>query len=105
MKSFEFSIHHKDIAIGVVAYTLGATWIEKHFTLDKTWKGTDRATSLKSDRLRKLKDDLHPAYEFLKFKEVDSLQIQKKQANKLRWDRKLLNNMNNKFLIDISLII
>jgi N-acetylneuraminate synthase len=95
VKSFGFSGHHKDIAIDVVAYTSGATWIEKHFTLDKTWKGTDRATSFKSDRLRKLKDDLHAAYEALKFKKIDFSEVEKKQATKLRWDRDRIKNSNN----------
>ena len=27
-------------------YTLGATWNERHFTKDRTWKGTDHAASL-----------------------------------------------------------
>ena len=36
---FGFSGHHLGIAIDVAAYALGATWIERHFTLDRTWKG------------------------------------------------------------------
>jgi len=46
VRSIGFSGHHKGIAIDVAAYTLGATWIERHFTLDRTWKGTDHAASL-----------------------------------------------------------
>lgn len=95
VRSIGFSGHHKGIAIDVAAYTLGATWIERHFTLDRTWKGTDHAASLEPDGLRKLKRDLHAAFEALKFKEVDFLEVEKKQAKKLRWDRKLLNNVNN----------
>ena len=34
-----FSGHHLGIAIDVSAYTLGATWIERHFTLDRKQKG------------------------------------------------------------------
>ena len=87
VKSIGFSGHHKGIAIDVAAYTLGSSWIERHFTLDRTWKGTDHAASLEPDGLRRLKRDLHAAYETLKFKEVDFLEIEKKQAKKLRWDR------------------
>lgn len=87
VKSIGFSGHHKGIAIDIAAYTLGATWIERHFTLDRTWKGTDHAASLEPDGLRRLKRDLHAAYEALKFKEVDFLEVEKKQLKKLRWDR------------------
>jgi len=33
-------------AIEAAAVALGATYIERHFTLDRTWKGTDQAVSL-----------------------------------------------------------
>ena len=77
MKSFGFSGHHKDIAIDVAPYTLGAIWLERHFTLDRTWKGRDHAASLKPDGLRKLKRGLDAAFEALKFKEVNFLELKK----------------------------
>ena len=40
VKEIGFSGHHL-ISIDVSAYTLGARWIERHFTKDRTWKGTD----------------------------------------------------------------
>lgn len=43
VKEIGFSGHHKGIAIDIAAYTLGATVIERHYTLDRTWKGTDRS--------------------------------------------------------------
>lgn len=46
VKHLGFSGHHLGIAIDVAAYTLGATWNERHFTKDRTWKGTDHAASL-----------------------------------------------------------
>ena len=36
------------------AVALGAEWIERHYTLDRTWKGTDHAASLEPDGVRKL---------------------------------------------------
>lgn len=33
-------------ALEAAAVALGATWIERHFTLDRTWKGSDQASSL-----------------------------------------------------------
>ncbi|MDK2886933.1 MAG: sialic acid synthase [Thermosipho sp. (in: thermotogales)] len=87
VKAIGFSGHHKGIAIDIAAYTLGAKWIERHFTLDRTWKGTDQAASLEPDGLRKLKRDLLATYKSLKFKPEGLLEIEKTQAKKLRWDR------------------
>jgi sialic acid synthase len=52
------SDHDKGIAMAPVAYGLGARIIEKHFTLDRTWKGTDQAFSLEPVGLRKMIRDL-----------------------------------------------
>jgi len=82
-----FSGHHKGIAIDIAAYTLGAQWIERHFTLDRTWKGTDHAASLEPDGLRKLVRDLNATYEALNFKNAEYLDVEIPQMKKLRWDR------------------
>jgi N-acetylneuraminate synthase/sialic acid synthase len=42
----------------LAAFALGARIIEKHFTLDRTMKGTDHAFSLEPTGLRKLRRDL-----------------------------------------------
>lgn len=52
------SDHYNGIAMAAVAYTLGARVIEKHFTLNHTWKGTDHAMSLEPIGLRKMIRDL-----------------------------------------------
>merc|ERR1712000_597134 len=59
VKDIGFSGHHLGIAIDNAAFTLGATWIERHFTKDRTWKGTDHAASLEPAGLTKLVRDLH----------------------------------------------
>jgi len=41
-----FSGHHSSVAIDTAAVALGATAVERHFTLDRTMKGTDQAASL-----------------------------------------------------------
>lgn len=41
-----FSGHHTGIAADIAAYLLGATIIERHYTLDRSMKGTDHAGSL-----------------------------------------------------------
>ena len=41
-----FSGHHIGVAPDIAAYMLGATIIERHYTLDRAMKGTDHAASL-----------------------------------------------------------
>jgi sialic acid synthase len=41
-----FSGHHTSVAIDAAAVALGAAAIERHFTLDRTMKGTDQVLSL-----------------------------------------------------------
>lgn len=53
-----YSGHDNGIAMAVVAYTLGARVIEKHFTLNRTLKGTDHAFSLEPQGMQKMVRDL-----------------------------------------------
>lgn len=55
------SDHYNGIAMAVVAYLLGARVIEKHFTLNHTWKGSDHAMSLEPIGMSKMARDLHRA--------------------------------------------
>ena len=52
------SSHDNGISMPVAAYMLGARVIEKHFTLNHTWKGTDHAFSLEPIGFRKMVRDL-----------------------------------------------
>lgn len=83
-----FSGHHLGIAADIAAYTLGATWIERHFTLNRTWKGTDHAASLEPDGLRRLVRDLKAIKKALTFKKDDILEIEKFQRNKLKFKKR-----------------
>ena len=53
------SDHQSGIAMSLVGYMLGARVIEKHFTLNHGWKGSDHAFSLMPDGMRRLVRDLH----------------------------------------------
>lgn len=79
-----FSGHHLGIALDVAAYTLGARWIERHFTKDRTWKGTDHAASLEPAGLQKLARDLSAVHEALQYKKQDVLDIEQVQRDKLK---------------------
>jgi len=79
-----FSGHHLGIAVDSAAVALGAEWIERHFTLDRTWKGTDHAASLEPDGVRKLVRDCKAVYKALTYKREEILDIEKVQRNKLK---------------------
>lgn len=87
VKSIGFSGHHLGIAVDVAAYTLGAHVIERHFTLDRTWKGTDHAASLEPMGLRKLCRDLRATHEALTYKQKDILDIESVQREKLKYQK------------------
>jgi N-acetylneuraminate synthase len=84
VKAIGFSGHHLGIAVDVAALTLGATYIERHFTLDRTWKGTDHAASLEPDGLRRLVRDLNNVSKALEYKGDDILPIERVQRDKLK---------------------
>lgn len=85
VKQIGFSGHHLGIAVDIAAYTLGASIIERHYTLDRTWKGTDHAASLEPEGVRKLKRDLMATYEALRYKDVEVLEIEAVQREKLKY--------------------
>lgn len=87
VKSIGFSGHHLGIAIDIAAYTLGAAYIERHYTLDRTWKGTDHAASLEPEGVRKLKRDLLATYKALHFKPKEILDIEIAQRDKLKYKK------------------
>ncbi len=87
VKSIGFSGHHLGIAVDVAAYTLGAHIIERHFTLDRTWKGTDHAASLEPMGLRKLCRDLRATHKALNYKKQDILEIEQVQRDKLKYKK------------------
>lgn len=79
-----FSGHHLGTNLDVAAYTLGARWIERHFTKDKTWKGTDHGASLELYELKNLVEALDETYEALSFKKDEILVIEQVQRDKLK---------------------
>lgn len=79
-----FSGHHLGIAVDVAALTLGAKFIERHFTLDRTLKGTDHAASLEPDGLRRLVRDIRHVAASLDYKQHEVLSVEKEQRRKLK---------------------
>ena len=85
VKEIGFSGHHLGTAIDVAAYTLGARYIERHYTLDRTWKGTDHAASLEPEGIHELVVNLNNAYEALSYKSTEILPIEQVQREKLKY--------------------
>lgn len=85
VKTIGFSGHHLGIAADIAAITLGATWVERHYTLDRTWKGTDHAASLEPDGLRRLVRDCRNVARALTYKPTDLLEVELPQRRKLKW--------------------
>jgi N-acetylneuraminate synthase len=95
VKAIGFSGHHLGIAIDVAAYALGAEWIERHFTKDRTWKGTDHAASLEPGGLSTLRRDLQATFKALTYKDSEILDLEKETRAKLKWgeyNRTVLEN-------------
>ena len=87
VKGIGFSGHHLGIAVDIAAYVLGARWIERHFTKDRTWKGTDHAASLEPSGLMKLVRNLNASYEALHFKDREILDVEIFQRDKLKYKK------------------
>lgn len=85
VKMIGFSGHHLGISVDIAAYTLGADVIERHYTLDRTWKGTDHAASLEPDGLRRLVRNLHAVHDALAYKTSEILPIEQVQRDKLKY--------------------
>ncbi|SHL51386.1 MULTISPECIES: N-acetylneuraminate synthase family protein [Roseobacteraceae] len=97
VKSIGFSGHHLGIGTDVAALAVGRMmeaegWgrfshIERHFTLDRSWKGTDHAASLEPDGLRQLCRDIREVDQTLAMKPEEILPVEQVQRDKLKWLR------------------
>merc|ERR1712060_593864 len=96
VKAIGFSGHHLGFAIDVAAYALGAQWFERHFTKDRTWKGTDHAASLEPAGLSRLVRDLKATHTSMTYKPTEILDLEKEQRAKLKWGQ------YNKSILDKS---
>lgn len=88
VKAIGFSGHHLGIAADIAALTLGAEYFERHFTLDRTWKGTDHAASLEPDGMRKLARNIRNVSKSLTYKREELLDVEKVQRKKLKHEYK-----------------
>ena len=96
VKAIGFSGHHHGIAADIAAMTAGFlgeqqyghgrfAYIERHFTLDRTAKGTDHAASLETDGMRRLCRDLRNVAQALTYQPREILDVEAVQRDKLKW--------------------
>ena len=78
-----FSSHHNGISMELVAHLLGARIFEKHFTLNRTWKGTDQSFSLTPEGMRRMVRDLRRVPAALGSSEKHKLDVEKKPLQKM----------------------
>lgn len=78
-----FSSHDNGIAMPLVGYMLGARVFEKHFTLNRAWKGTDQAFSLEPGGLRRVVRDLQRTHTALGTGEKTPYASEVKPLNKM----------------------
>jgi len=74
-----------DSGVDIAAYAFGAIWVERHFTLERTWKETDHSASLEPTGLRKLVRELKTTHKVPSFKQSDILPIAKARRDKLKY--------------------
>lgn len=85
VKGIGFSAHYTGIGLDGPAFVLGADFIERHFTLDRAWKGTDHAASLEPDGLRRVRKDTISVSQALNFKTESIMEIEKPNRIKLKY--------------------
>lgn len=85
VKAIGFSGHHLGVAIDVAAYAMGAQWNERHFTKDRTWKGTDHAASLEPGGLKTLVRNLNATYTSMSYKAEEILPLEAPMRKKLKF--------------------
>lgn len=79
-----FSNHGYGIAADIAAWVLGAEYIERHFTDDRTIRHTDAAASLEPDGLRRLCRDLKNLNKAMTYPPEDMYSEEIEQLKKLR---------------------
>lgn len=96
------SDHENGIDAAPIAYMLGARTFEKHFTLDRSNKGTDHAFSLEPQGLSKLVRNLHRIDSMLGSNEKKLLESEKKPLFKMKKSIVASKNLNAGHLLKLE---
>ena len=93
------SDHQSGISMSLISYMLGARIFEKHFTLHRSWKGTDQSFSLEPEGLRKMVRDIITIEDALGDPIKKPLEIEKDAIYKMRKSIVLKRNLNKGHII------
>lgn len=84
VKAFGYSGHHTGVSVDLFIQNSHIEYLERHFTFDKYWKGTDHIASLEPHEFYRLKDDLEKIRLACKFRPVDVVTCELEQRKKLK---------------------
>ena len=85
VQTIGYSGHQNGIAIDAMAAVLGATWIERHFTLDRAWKGSDHAASLDPGGFSRMTRDAKHIHQAWTLKSAALLPVEVPMHTKLKY--------------------
>lgn len=84
VKNIGFSGHHVGYTVDMVATTFDISHIERHFTLDRTWKGTDHKASLLPEAMRILNKHVKLINNAVQYKPEEIIDVEWVQRKKLK---------------------
>jgi N-acetylneuraminate synthase len=84
LKGIGFSGHHEGNKIDNIAIVYDCLYLERHFTLNKNWKGTDHQASLEPEEMRELVTSIKLSKKAWKYKDKEILDCELLQKNKLK---------------------
>lgn len=84
IKGLGFSGHHENYNIDNMVVCLDVQYIERHFTLNKNWKGTDHIASLEPDEMKNLVKNIKDSQSVWKYKNKELLDCELEQRQKLK---------------------
>jgi sialic acid synthase len=84
IKGVGFSGHHEGYNIDNLVICYGIQYIERHFTINKNWKGTDHIASLEPEEMRALVKNIKDSQAVWKHKNKEILDCEIEQRQKLK---------------------
>jgi len=80
-----YSGHENSVSPSILAYVLGAEFIERHITLDRAMWGTDQAASLSEEGIKNLTDIIYKIPKILGKSKKNYSKQEKKMSHKMRY--------------------
>ena len=78
-----YSGHELELATTYTAIGLGATWIERHFTLDQNMWGSDQKASINPNQLKELVDNIRVIEKAIQYEPQPRILFEKENTKKI----------------------